>query len=478
MDEEKFKFSGHPSYLEWYRCYDDLSIKEWLDGMELKQHKGTWDERAIAKWNFFYRPFKPVVGRPQQKMIRERQASICVCEAYIAECSANISQQKEQLRRSLSHVIAGLVFLGMITTWLLFKDSALFVVPIAIVVVVIKNYYKTRTEGLRRISELEESMKKYNSAIETSKREIGLLETEIRRLLEQIPQHADAINITNWLNEELAEMECVFLGEFLSKPVTRAEIGRYIPQNFGDPRISGLLIDSWGFLQPTSQKGPFGQEGTGLRRAKEDLKNHLATWQVSPDGNPVFRLLFLQYIFPLEKNLNICSLFYDFITRRCYGKRLETFQYNHITNYSIREVEPEEEPWIGESGLVSMNHLLQGKIPKALAIAVASGNHFRCVLVDEDIVDALNEWMTHEEKYKELEASMLKDSELETKFKGNKQLIATWKAAEKQRLEEDMRAVVREKQMILWKSGSTAKAILAHVRSCVEEYVLRFQAPA
>src|SRR6185436_7612697 len=153
MNDESFKFSGHPSYLEWYRCYDDLSIKEWLDGMELKQHKNTWDERAIAKWNFFYRPFKPVVGRPQQKMIRERQASIYVCESYLTECKANISQQKEQLRRALSHVIAGLVLLGVIATWLLFKDRALFVVPIGIALVAIKNYSKKRTEGLRRISE-------------------------------------------------------------------------------------------------------------------------------------------------------------------------------------------------------------------------------------------------------------------------------------------------------------------------------------
>ena len=100
--------------------------------------------------------------------------------------------------------------------------------------------------------------------------------------------------------------------------------------------MRGILIDSWGLLQPTSQKGPLGREGTGLRTARNALEEKIATWQAGSTGVPYFRLLFLQYIFPLEKNLNICSFFYDFVTRRDFGKRLETFQYNHITNYSIR----------------------------------------------------------------------------------------------------------------------------------------------
>ena len=62
MKEERFQFSGHPNFIEWYQCYDDLSSKIWLDGMELKECSESWDERAIAKWNFFYRPFRPVVG--------------------------------------------------------------------------------------------------------------------------------------------------------------------------------------------------------------------------------------------------------------------------------------------------------------------------------------------------------------------------------------------------------------------------------
>jgi hypothetical protein len=479
MNEEKFAFSGLPNYLEWYKCYDDLSNKEWLDGSELREHKSVWDARTVAKWNFFYRPFGPAIGRPQKKMIQERKADISACETYMRESNAAIALLRERLRRAISRFTIILAILAVLTVWFLSRENLLFVFTLGGIALAVRRLAQEQSSAKKRITELEALLKTYELTIRRSQQDIKSLEGEIKNLLAQVAQPPEATTIDKWLAEEIAELECAQLSEFLSKPISRDEICKHIPQSFGDPRVAGLLVDSWGFLQPTSQKGPFGREGTGLRRAKDDLKEHLATWQVTPSGSPVFRLLFLQYIFPLNKNLNIGSLFYDFVTRRSYGKRFETFQYNHITNYSIREIEPEEEPWIKELGLASMTRLLQGKVPKALTIAVASGNHFWCVLVDEDIFDALNEWMKREEKYKELEASLLKDSStFESRFNGDEQLISAWAASESKRIEEEMKIVVREKQQILWNSGRTAKAVLAHVRSCVEEYVLRFQAPA
>lgn len=465
MSDEKFEFSGHPTYLEWYQCYDDISSKEWLDGMELKRCADTWDERTIAKWNFFYRPFRPVVGRPQKKMINERHAVIHACETSCREARDAIAREQVRIRQAFTRLITWLVVMALALVGLLSLSEWLVLLPLAGSLVAYHNFNEERRDALSRISQLERALSNKTAEIERTRREIDLLEKEIQDLLKQIPWTVDSAIIEDWLREEIAEMECICLSEFLSKPIEKDDIREHIPQDFGDTRVCGLLVDSWGFLQPTSQQGPLGREGTGLRRAKQTLGERIATWQVGSNGAPCFRFMFFQYVFPLAKNLNICSFFYDFVTRREFGKRLETFQYNHITNYSLREVEHEEEPWLEDQGFTSMVRLLQGKTPKALTIAVSSGNHFRCVLVDEDIVDALNEWLKKEEKFKELKA------ELEASLKGTTE-------AERTRIEAEMDEVARQKREIHLNTARTAKAMLAHVRISVEDYIQKFQVPA
>jgi hypothetical protein len=474
MSQEKFEFSGHPNYLEWYQCYNDLANKDWVDGMELRLHKGMWDERAIAKWNFFYRPFKPVVGRPQKKMIGERRAAVGISQEEIELARKGITDEQERIRKAMIHLTIGGAVLAGMALWFVTITDWLLIIPVLGGLIAVADFEKKRRIAQGAIRELNAKIELHTAIIRKNENEIRLLEDEISFLVNQIPKHEDADTAEGWLCEEIADMELACLSEFVGRTVTCDDVGEHLTQDFGDPRVYGLLIDSWGFLQPTSLKGPLGRESTGLGRAREDLKQFVATLQVGSAGGPIFRLLFLQYIFPLKRNLNICSFFYDFVTRRTYGKRLETFQYNHVTNYSIREIETDEESWVQEAGLTTMSGLLLGKALRALTIAVSSGNHFRCVLVDDDVVDVLNAVLKRDEKYRELEASILSDSELRAAFKGNNRLIDQWKSEEKVRIEAEIKEVVREKQQIQWTSSRTPR-VLTHLRSCVEEYIHRFQ---
>jgi hypothetical protein len=477
MSQDRFDFSGHPNYIEWYQCYNDLASKDWLDGMELKLHKGVWNERALAKWNFFYRPFRPVVGRPQKKMIGERRAAIGVSRAEIEGAQRGIAEEQERIRKLMIYLAIAGTFLVAIGVWFGTITEWLIIVPALGALIVLGEFAKKRNLAQGKIDELEKKIKLHTGIIKKNEKEIKLLEDEIQFLVKQIPKPESTEKIEGWLREEIADMELACLSEFVGTTVTRDDVDKHLTQDFGDPRVYGLLIDSWGFLQPTALKGPLGRESTGLGRARDELKRFVATWQVGGASGPIFRLLFLQYIFPLKRNLNICSFFYDFVTRRTYGKRLETFQYNHVTNYSIREVETEEEPWVQETGLTTLSGLFTGKTLRALTIAVSSGNHFRCVLVDEDVVDVLNAVLRQEEKYRILEASTLNDAELREAFKGDTRLIGEWKEAEKARIEAEMKEVVREKQQIQWTSSRTPR-VLTHVRNCVEEYIHRFQEAA
>ncbi|HYX25220.1 MAG TPA: hypothetical protein VFC23_13785 [Thermoanaerobaculia bacterium] len=478
MFEERFTFSGLSKDLGWYRCYDDLSSDDWMDGSELWEHSDVWDERAVDKWNFFYRPYPPAVGRPQKKMIQERKATINACEAYTRQAQEQIAARRESINQARKTFLVWSGLLGFVALVLIFKD---FWTPALLPALGIGgagwSFGTRRSLALSKIEQLERSIANYSESIRRNELEIGVLQNEVDQLLEQIPKPVSAWKIQEWLRDEIGMMELTCLSDFVGKEVDRETAGRLLARKFGDDRVFGLLIDSWGALQPTAQRGPFGNESTGLGKARNKLGDRMTTWQIGLHDRPAFRLLFLQYVFPLEKNLNVCSFFYDFITRKAFGKRYETFQYNHVTNYSVREVQPDEEPWVQDLGLLTMSKLLKDKELRALTIAVTSGNHFRCVLVDEDVVDVLNQHMSNQEKYQSVLAAVLDEEELKKRFNGDKRLIEDWKKDEQTRIEAERKRLVREKQTLREVARST-RVMLTHVRDCIEHYVLRVQQPA
>jgi len=177
-------------------------------------------------------------------------------------------------------------------------------------------------------------------------------------------------------------------------------------------QVRSLLIDGWGLIQRAKIEGPFGVEGTGLRPAWRKLGKGISAWRVGSEGQPLFRLLFLQFVFLMPKNINTYSLFYDVVSGSRFGCRSETFQYNHVTNLASRSVELDEDGWIAKLKLPDFfSKFLFEQEHRAFGVAVASGAHFRCVLTDEQVVEGLNEWLRAEVRLKEL--STLRDDDHE-----------------------------------------------------------------
>ena len=249
-------------------------------------------------------------------MINERRAAIRASNNEIENAKREIAGQKEKIRQAINVLLmwSGLWVLAIL--WLLSTDFwQAFVIPLGAAGITLWKFEEKRRAAQAEIQRAEGQVNQQSGVVRQNEREIELLEGEIRHLLGQVPESVKAVNIERWLAEEIAQMELACLGDFLSKMITLDNIAEHIQHDFGDPRVKGLLVDSWGFLQPVSQKGPMGIESTGLGKAWDDLESHVATWQIGSNGIPVFRVLFLQYIFPLERNLNICSFFYDFVTR-------------------------------------------------------------------------------------------------------------------------------------------------------------------
>jgi len=150
--------------------------------------------------------------------------------------------------------------------------------------------------------------------------------------------------------------------------------------------------------QPTIQ-GPFGVEKTGLERIRRDIGAKIATWWYSNTHHPIFRVLYLQFLYLLPKSISVYGCFYDVVTREHYGMRSETFHYNHVANFSINAAELEVPDWLQELHLPeSFMKNLFGQEVNVFSLTVSSGTHFRCTLIDDAVIDAINCWLRQNEK--------------------------------------------------------------------------------
>lgn len=371
----RFSTSGLPNYLEWYECYDDPAQEGYIDGMELVRNT-EWDDRTRRKWLFFYRPVAVAVGRPQQALIHQELGRIAEAQREIKQSIAGVVGL---LLLFVAVRLVGFECLWGLTTFLnVVGDLALGV------------YIATR--GL---------------AIRDARERVAALEGEIRELRRQIPPVPGSSEMEDLLRQEMRELEPKLLGEILGAgsddpaihEAVRAKLARH-----QDDLEHGLLVQGWGILQPKTIKGPAGAEGTGLETALKDLGGSAATWRPSASGRPICRFLYLQFIFPLDRNLNVYSMFYDFVTTKPYGRRADTFQYSLVTNFYVRQVEVGEGAWVRDVELpASFRGGFFDREIEAFALVNASGAMVRCVLTDAAVLQAMADWLKCSSNRRKLE---------------------------------------------------------------------------
>jgi hypothetical protein len=473
VSEEVFAFSKHPDFLEWYLCYDDPSSKEWVDGMELKKNKGRWDDKTTEKWRFFYRPFWPAVGRPQRKMIRERITTINTCSAYIQQTRDLIATLEERIRQSVrnSAILASVLALMALVAWTSDWGYLSALIGVALIFVVFK--LQQRRSGIENErKDLETRISGYEDSIRLNEGQIQVLEEEIGKLVSQIKAPMPAGTIERWFTEDIKLLEMMCLGDFVGMNLDFDDAEKYLEQNLGSTS-ENICLKTWGFLQPITQRGPLGQESTGASRAQRELGRRIETWQEGIQWGLFYRLWHIQFIFPLEKNLNTCSFIFDFVTRRRYGRRWETFQYNHVTNLSIREVDSDEESWT--DAVRAVPSLLENSSLNALTFAASSGVHFRCAIIDKDKSDYFAERLRREDKCKKLSDERISLEDLTKRYLDAGKPIPVWLENEHARIKEEEQSEIKAKRVVQFDETDTARAMLINVRNRLESYVARYR---
>lgn len=445
-ETDMFPTSGKPNYIEWYQCYRDPSKDTWVDGME--RLKLSNDEQR-KWWDFFYRPVRSLVGRPQLRRIY-------LLKNEKKKLEVDIKEQKDLL---FIIGVAGLIFA---------TGSLLYSVYVSIFFIFASGLFCLDTYLNK--SKLSVLLKEKHGLIK-------LLEGEVSSLLKQVPKTPSKREADDWVKEVFQLSELMALREIThNHNIEYENIADYIKHPpISDNGVKGLLIDCWGLLQPREINSPYGLESTGYNRVIDDILGNIATWRVKSDGSPLYRVIYMQHIFLLDKNINVYGFFYDFVTGKKYGKRKETFQYGHITNFSINEVEFNDDS-MSQDRLGISNALIEGLSNttfEAFTLTVSSGVNFRCVLTTETVLESMNDWLELEKRHKEikiLQSNNPSEEIVENEDLNDEDLKKKWDVSNEKglNLEELESEVVIEKMKLAKRESNIVDKVIQQVRERVE----------
>ncbi|MCC5840734.1 MAG: hypothetical protein JJT96_11465 [Opitutales bacterium] len=431
--DERFPTSGEPKRIEYYYCYGNPGLNGWWNGVDWSD---SWDDRQKDKFRFFFQPEESQVGMPQRERVAVNRAEIYWKRKIIDELKGS------------SIIIGVACLIGAIALAALIHPL-LFLIGLIVALIFIAPKWLQISKLNSRISKLVT----LNTA----------LEREVEELIKQIPSPPDSGTIRRYLNEELRYLELKFLSDAVNATVTSENIDDFIRHKPVDDRVRSLLVDGWGLMQPVSFKDG---DSTGFQSVVNSIGSRIAAFRVAKTGECFFQVYYLQFIFLLEKKLAVCGLFYDFLSRKAYGRREEGFQYQHVTNLRISEKDTTV-PSVQLEIPPSMIGDLFGKSVNAFSIMVSSGSRFECVLVDDVVVGGLNRWLTlRQEQDAIVNVNLDRDSVLKN-FDGNE------KEAEKYLKEQREKAVRIERELLLiasQESTSKARVVRAQVDARLEEF--------
>jgi hypothetical protein len=456
----EFNFSRLSNCIEDYPFFYNPGTG-YVTGEELREIKERHDEKAKMKWLYFFPVDKEAVGMQQKQNIVYREGRIFWAEWNL---------EKERKTFIIQSAVIGIFSIIVVFIWL----------PLVVVTLGILGFL-----GIKYLL----SKSRWEKQIAKMKREISILKDEIEQLLKQVESFQDAGKIEQMLKEEVKNLELKSISDVVSEEIdNETKLDNYIKSQRTDKYfgVRSLLIDGWGIMQPFYVRGAGGDlEKTGLHRILEDLSKKSLAVALDTQLNPIFRVYYFQFIFLLERNINVASFFYDFIKKQKYGTKLETFQYPHITNFSIRETE------MDDSQIENLGQLMRTMVDnseimflkkefQSFSLTVASGAHFKCVLVDEVVRNGLNKWFEAIDAKREIMKLDPNDPELKERFsyiisEGNKKV----KKVNMEKLNEyiekkkkDVKEKIKLYESIKddYENVSKAREVLKEVKSGVERF--------
>lgn len=414
--EGNFVFSGESSDIYQYKCFDDRSNPNWIDGQEYIDNP-DWDQEKKDLWNFFYRPYNygHNIGREQKAEIKKKQSGI-------DKLKNNYQDARVKKIASLF-----LFFAILISVFWSFNAWALLLFPILMYLF----FYLEEKNITAKISLKE-------GDLYILKKEVDYLLDQHQELLNSRTKSEQVENIF-WYKLRALEHE-VYKNYFFTDirqvksdiPDFYTEVNEYIKGTLSSSNeifIHPLfpVIPTWGLLQPVKTGGN-NYRATGVRAAREEMAEKIATFRGLSDGRPFYRLWYIQYIFFTKNSFSIVSFCYDFITGKKYNVAGDTHQLNHITNSSSGD---EDILHFLDSEFIQslklpenfINNVYVSQV-KNLNFSMSSGTSYSCFIPSKKVIEGLSIWLElNKSKFPvidmEDESSYLYDKVPELKFMNN-----------------------------------------------------------
>ncbi|QQZ29124.1 hypothetical protein HMY34_10305 [Thiothrix subterranea] len=387
-----FEYSGESSLIEDYKCFDDKSNLDFIDGREILDNP-SWSENTKKLWYYFYRPYNYGynIGGNQRRRIRDMEIAII--------------EKTNQLKIFRITIIV----LTLISFFAIYNayanndysvSSSIFLLLACFMVIVYFIFAHGVTED--ELSSFKEGIRELNY-------EVAFLVEQQKNILYN---RLSSNDIEKMFWNDMVSLEKYFIETILNedfysvKEKTRKYYDNKVANDVFLKNKIDLpvfpLVPSWGMLQQSYIGGINNSRRTGLYTFHRKIGDKIATWRNTSSGKSFYRICYIQFLFFEERNLRVISLYYDFITKEKFDVRNEGFPYNHISHYSYNE---EDLSYMMTDPLIeNLNipeNLIQNiyeKQTKAISFSFSSGSSYKCVLPDKDVSNGLSDWLKYKEK--------------------------------------------------------------------------------
>ena len=279
MDESiLFDKSGEPNNIHCYKCFDDQSNSDWIDGHEYTDNP-QWSQKRKDLWKFFYRPYNygSNIGGKQKKIIKVLSDRINVHQEEL---------QSYELLKKFSvfvFILIGLMLVISVDLWVLLSIPLLSYFSFTIKTWQIQSVIKPISIELREYElEVDELICQQQSILQSR-----TSSEDVERLL--------------WSDLVALEQEVHYEYFFTRLDQVKSKVPNFYedvnerllsPQKIIEPPCFPV-IPTWGLLQPVKASNN-NFRATGVRAAWEDLGEKIATFRNLEDGRPFYRLWYIQ----------------------------------------------------------------------------------------------------------------------------------------------------------------------------------------
>lgn len=383
-----FTFSDTPSSIYDYQCFDDQSSKEPITGHEFQKNEHNWNYQQKQIWHYFNRPYNYGyrIGGKQKQEIKIKEELII---------SKSGDRSLLRIAKYLSFIILGTTIL-----YSFFQGSWGLVIVSTVFALI----------TLFKLGDINNQITQASKVKQRYQDELNHLLAQHDEILDNMLSQRKVLKIF-W--EKVAALEAQLHSQYFPGTPKYSSSDFYSRLNSDLKTLNERSLDhhplnpvvlSWGLLQPSSRSFEDKRQATGMKAAAKDIKEKIAVFRYMTDGTPLYRLLYVQFLFFKERNLNVISLSYDFLTEVDYNISVDTYQYNHITGTSYSEEDisyMHEQGTLEELGVSLSEQLLKrvyGSQVKVISFSSTSGNSFRCVLPDKKVTKGLADWLFYKQQ--------------------------------------------------------------------------------